>query len=120
MFVEVDNGVIVASARINKNQVAEYADAKWHYQASNDEIMVIHTLAVAPKYNGLGYGSKFVKFYEKYAAGHGCRFLRLDTWENNLIARSLYKKLGYNEVGIVISEFNGISGFRLVCLEKKL
>ena len=120
MFVELDNGIIVASARINKKQVAEYADAAWSYQANDDEVMVIHTLAVAPKFKGRGYGSKFVKFYEEYAVNQGCRFLRLDTWENNLTARSLYKKLGYNEVGIVTSEFNGISGFRLVCLEKKL
>ena len=120
MFVELDNGVIVASARINKKQVAEYADADWTYQAPDDEVMVIHTLAVSPKCKEHGYGSKFVKFYEEYSLKQGCRYLRLDTWENNLVARSLYKKLGYNEVGIVTSEFNGISGFRLVCLEKKL
>lgn len=120
MFVEVDHGVIVASARINQVQVAEYAYAGWSFDAPDNEVMVLHTLAVSPKLKGKGYGSKFVEFYERYALEHGCRYLRMDTWENNFAARSLYKKLGYREIGIVISEFCGISGFRLVCLEKKL
>ena len=120
LFVEIDSGVIVASARINKKQVAEYANAEWQYSAHDDEVMVLHTLAVSPKAQHKGYGVEFVKFYEKYALENNCRYLRMDTWEKNTIARALYKKLGYREVGIVTSEFNGIGGFKLVCLEKKL
>ena len=120
MFVEEADGVIVASARINHVQLDEYAEVKWKYPASNDEIMVLHTLAVSPKVKRNGYGTKFMKFYEQYSLENGCRYLRIDTWEKNLVARALYKKLGYNEVGVVTSEFNGIGNFRLVCLEKKL
>lgn len=120
LFVEIDNGIIVASARINQIQVAEYVNAAWEYPAPDNEVMVLHTLAVSPRIKHSGYGSAFVKFYEQYAIENGCRYLRMDTWEKNTIARSLYKKLGYKEVGIVTSEFNGISGFRLVCLEKRL
>ena len=120
LFVELDGDIIVASARINQIQVAEYADADWQYAANDDEVMVLHTLAVSPKSARKGYGRKFVDFYEKYALENNCRYLRMDTWEKNSIARALYKKLGYNEVGIVVSEFNGIKDFRLVCLEKKL
>lgn len=120
LFVELDGDIIVASARINQKQVAEYKDADWKYFAPDNEVMVLHTLAVSPKLKNKGYGTRFVEFYEKYALECGCRYLRMDTWENNLTARALYKKLGYSEVGIVTSEFNGIGGFRLVCLEKKL
>ena len=120
MFVEIDNGILVASARINQEQVAEYADVLWNFPANESEVMVLHTLAVSPKVKKRGYGMRFVEFYEKYSLENKCKYLRLDTWENNIIARSLYKKLGYNEAGTVISEFNGLSGFRLVCLEKKL
>ena len=120
MFVEEIDGVIVASARINRIQVAEYSNVKWKYPASDGEVMVLHTLAVSPKVRRSGYGTKFVEFYEKYALQNDCHYLRMDTWENNAIARSLYKKLGYDEVGIVNSNFNGIENFRLVCLEKML
>ena len=64
LFVEVDDGIIVASARINQQQVAEYTNASWNYPAPDEEVMVLHTLAVSPKCKRLGYGSKFVKFYE--------------------------------------------------------
>lgn len=120
MFVEEEDGIVVAAAKINKEQVAEYIDAEWEYEASDHEIMVLHTLVVSTKIKGKGYGSKFVDFYEKYALENGCRYLRMDTNVINSAARNLYRKLGYKEVSIVDSFFNGIAGVRLVCLEKKL
>ena len=44
----------------------------------------------------------------------------MDTNADNLAARALYRKLGYNEVAIVPTVFNGIAGVSLVLLEKKL
>ncbi len=82
--------------------------------------MVLHTLVVSPKENGHGYGTKFVAFYENYAREQGCRYLRMDTNEKNKATRMLYKKLGYEEIGIVPCKFNGIPGVQLVCLKKKL
>ena len=81
--------------------------------------MVLHTLVVSPKHGKKGYGKRFVKFYEEYAYNHGCKYLRMDTSSKNLIARKLYNKLGYKEVSILPSIFNGMP-FGLVCLEKKI
>ena len=44
----------------------------------------------------------------------------MDTNEKNLKARVLYKKLGFDEPGIVFCTFNGIPNVRLICLEKKV
>lgn len=44
--------------------------------------------------------------------------MRLDTNAKNARARKLYKSLGYEEVGIVDTTFNGIVGVELVLLEK--
>lgn len=120
MFVLVDEGAVVAAARINQEQVPEYADAEWEYDAPAEQVMVLHTLVVDPAANGRGYGKQFVAFYEQYARDNGCPYLRMDTNERNVRARALYKKLGYREPGIVPCVFNGIEGVRLVCLEKKL
>lgn len=120
MFVEEINGTIVAAARINKEQVPEYADASWTADAPDGEVMVLHALVVSPKAKGKGYGTAFVDFYEKYALENGCPYLRMDTNARNTAARSLYKKLGYTEVSIVPCVFNGIDGVQLVCLEKNL
>ena len=120
MFVAEQDGAIVAAARINREQVDVYADVPWTYQASDDEVMVLHTLVVSPAVKGRGLGSSFVAFYEQYARENGCSVLRMDTNERNLAARALYKKLGYREAGVMPCVFNGIPGVGLVCLEKNL
>lgn len=120
MFVQVINGKIVAAAKINQQEVAEYANATWQFPAPPEQIMVLHTLVVDPAQSGKGYGKRFVAFYEEYALKMGCPYLRMDTNVKNTNARAMYKKLGYTEVSVVDSFFNGIAGVKLVCLEKKL
>ena len=120
LFVEEEEGAVVAAAIINQTQVPEYALCSWEYPAQENEVMVLHTLVVDPQAKGRGYGSRFVDFYESYALEHGCRYLRMDTNERNASARALYRNLGYREVSIVPCAFNGIPGVQLVCLEKTL
>ena len=44
----------------------------------------------------------------------------MDTNEKNQAARALYRSLGYEEIGVVPTVFNGIPDVRLVLLEKGL
>lgn len=120
LFVLEEGGVILAAAKINKEQDPAYSQAEWEHPAKDHEVMVLHTLVVDPNRSGQGLGTKFVAFYEQYALEQGCPFLRMDTNQRNTAARALYQKLGYKEVGIVPCQFNGIPGVNLVCLEKKL
>ena len=120
LFVCEENGKIVATAIINHIQVPEYAMCHWSEEVPDDKIMVLHTLCVNPEMKGLGIGTKFVHFYEEYAKEKGCTSLRMDTQVINTPARTLYKKLGYTEIGTVFCEFNGIKNTELVCLEKKI
>ncbi len=120
LFVMKDGGQIVAAAVINQIQVDAYRDAAWKHSAENDEVMVLHCLAVAPSQMSHGYGKAFVAFYEAYARKCGCTALRMDTNIKNVRARKLYQKLGYEEIGVVPCVFNGIPNVQLVCLEKYL
>ena len=120
MYVEEAHGRIVAAAKIDQEQVPEYADAAWTADAPADQILVLHALVVSPTESGKGYATAFVRFYESFAREHNCPYLRMDTNERNAAARALYRKLGYREIGIVSCVFNGIPGVRLVCLEKQL
>ena len=120
LFVLKDNGRTAAAAVINQIQVDEYKYAAWKHEASDSEIMVLHCLAVDPAEKNKGYGKAFAAFYEDYARQHGCTVLRMDTNAKNAKARKLYQKLGYDEVGIINSVFNGIPDVQLVCLEKYL
>lgn len=120
LFVWEQDGEVLAAAKINREQVPEYALARWEHPAPDNEIMVLHTLVVDPAASGRGIGTGFVGFYERYAREQGCRFLRMDTNQINKAARNLYRGLGYKEVGIVPCCFNGIPDVQLVCLEKLL
>lgn len=121
LFVLEREGTIAAAAKIDQNQVPEYANAPWRYpDVPEDQVMVLHTLVVDPAFGGKGCGTQFVAFYEEYARSRGCLCLRMDTNAKNAAARRLYNRLGYWEAGIVPCVFNGIPGVQLVCLEKKL
>lgn len=120
IFVAEDNNVIVGTAIINQNQGEMYFNADWKYKVPDSEIMVLHTLVITPKASGKGYGKSFVRFYEEYALSKGCHFLRMDTNEKNIPARTLYKRLAYEEIGKVQCAFNGIESTTLVLIEKKL
>lgn len=120
MFVAEDRGALVACGRINREQADCYQEGSWRYDAAPENIMVLHTLVVDPAVSRNGYGAKFLRFYEAYAAEHGCPYLRLDTNEKNIRARAFYKKHGYWEAGLAPCEFNGIPGVKLILLEKKL
>ena len=121
LFVyENEDRIIVASAIINRNQVDVYEKGNWKNKVNDDKIMVLHTLTVDPSYSHRGIGRKFVEFYENYAKNNNCTELRIDTNEKNNIAREFYKKIGYTEIGIVSTIFNGIPNVNLVLLEKAL
>ena len=117
MFVLQDDEIL-GTGIINQIQVDVYETASWEYET--DQVCVLHTLVISPKAAGKGYGKTFVTFYEQWAAEHGLPELRMDTNARNSAARAMYKKLGYKEIGIVPTTFNGIQGVNLVLLEKNL
>ncbi len=119
LFV-LDDGDILGAEIINQTQADCYKKGDWEYEADDKEVCVLHTLVNSPKASGKGYGKKFIKFYEDYAIELGCLELRIDTNERNKRAREMYRKLGYKEIGIVPTVFNGIPDVNLVLLEKKL
>ena len=117
LFVMEKEGVIFGSAIINQIQVDVYAKAKWRHEVDDEKVCVLHTLTISPRAGKRGLGKQFVEFYERYALEHGCCALRMDTNERNHVARKLYKKLGYEEIDIVPTVFNGIPDVNLVLLE---
>ena len=120
MYVLEEEGRVLAAAKINQKQEESYAEGTWTHDASDSEVLVLHTLVVHPEAVGRGIGTRFVAFYEECAARMACPYLRMDTNARNAAARALYKKLGYIEVSIVPCVFNGIAGVNLVLLEKTL
>ena len=118
LYVLEEQGRVLASGRINGEQESEYADAHWQEDPDPARVLVIHTLTVDPAAQGRGLARQMIAFYEDMARSTGRPFLRIDTNVLNTPARSLYRRLGYREAGVVGCTFNGLPGVRLVCLEK--
>ena len=117
MFV-LEDGQVLGAGIINRTQVDVYAGAPWEHDT--DAVCVLHTLVVSPRAAGKGYGRAFVEYYERWAVEHGLPELRIDTNARNEAARAMYRKLGFQEIGVVPTTFNGIPGVELVLLEKYL
>ena len=117
LFVMEDNDQVVGAALINQIQVDVYDGAPWEHDG---EVCVLHTLVISPRIHGKGAGRKFVEFYENYAFNHGWHELRIDTNARNKRARKMYAGMGYKEIAIVPTVFNGIPDVNLVLLEKNL
>lgn len=120
LFVYEQDGQLLATAIINHRQMDSYAKGNWKVKANDDEVMVLHTLVVDPDFSGRGIGKEIVAYYERYAKEQGCKDLRMDTQAKNKAARNLYHHLGYEEIGIIPCDFNGIQGISLVLLEKEI
>lgn len=120
LFVMEYDGTIVSSAVFNKIQVDAYLKAHWEFPATDDEIFVVHTLVVSPKYSGLGLGKIMIDYYEQLGKNCGAKVLRLDTNMKNKRAFNFYTKLGYRFAGTQPCVFNNIPDVNLALFEKKI
>ena len=120
LFVMEEENRLCGAALINQLQIDVYADAPWEYDVPADQVCVLHTLVISPRRRGRGLGTQFVRFYEEYALEHEWPELRIDTNARNAQARAMYEKLGFKEIAIVPTVFNGIPKVDLVLLEKHL
>ena len=118
LFVIEKDGIVLGSGIINKVQMDIYNNVKWEHEVEDDKLCVLHTLAISPRSGKMGLGKQFLRFYEDYALHNGCSELRIDTNELNIIARKMYSKLGYKELSILPTIYNGLPHVNLVLMEK--
>jgi GNAT superfamily N-acetyltransferase len=117
-YIGEDDGVIWGSMILNDLQLSEYANISWSIEA--DKVLVIHTLCVSPRFKGKGKAKKLVLYAENLAKGLGYETIRLDTYEGNVPANTMYPKLGYKYAGCTEFFFQGYIHEILNCYEKKI
>ena len=120
MFVLEEGGEVLASMILNSHQAAEYYEIPWLYGASDEDVLVIHTLVVSPRAAGRGVGTRMVDFATGFAMGRGCAVIRLDTNAKNTPAQRFYDRCGYRLVGNHHAIHEGVLDTELVYLERKL
>ena len=99
LYVAEEDGEVYGCVNLNGEQLAEYAALNWSVPADPEDVMVIHTLCISPRWAGRGKAREFVAFCEEEARRKGKKVMRLDTYEGNLPANTMYPKLGYTFVG---------------------
>ncbi len=120
LYVLEDGGRVCASMILNRHQAEAYAEIDWQYPAQPDQVLVIHTLTMAPEMSGRGYGTCMVRFAMEEALRRGCTVIRLDTYVGNLPAQRLYRKLGFRISGRKVVSHHGLFESELFYLERDL
>lgn len=96
LYVEAEGKEIKGFICINYIEPKEYDDLNW---VSNSKAMVIHRMAVNPKFRQQGIATKLIKLAEQLALDNNIVYLKTDTYSINTKMNSLFKKCGFNLVG---------------------
>ena len=77
----------------------------------------ITNIAVEATHRGRGVGRGITRALMQYAANMGVQYLTLEVRKSNLVAQSMYKSLGFIELGVRkrYYEDNGEDAYLMVC-----
>lgn len=95
LYAAVLDGRIAGSVIINQEQEKDYEKVNWGIAAKKNEIFVLHTLVVHPRFLKKGIGKKLLDFSEKLGREAGAKALRLDVYKKNEPAIRLYENFGF-------------------------
>ena len=98
LFVLEEEGEILASVILNHEANESYQLVNWSREVSDEKVLIIHVLAVSPKYTGKGLGTKMMQYILDYAKKIKMQAVRLDVISNNSSAEHLYQKMGFQFV----------------------
>ncbi|WP_058303114.1 GNAT family N-acetyltransferase [Gorillibacterium timonense] len=115
LYVYKLDEIIVGVVTFDEEQAEEYGQLDWTYDGGR--AIVIHRLAVHPRYQGQGIARKLMDFAETTAFQCGYESVRLDAYSGNERALRLYDKLGYKHRGEVNFPWRELP---FHCLEKRL
>lgn len=101
LYVAWLQGVIIGTIIINHTPEPAYKDAPWTSSLSDSEVLIVHTFAVHPDYLKRGVGRKLLEFTIQHGKSIGAKAIRLDTYEKNTPAISLYEKLSFKYISTV-------------------
>lgn len=92
LYVYKVDGRVVGTVCVNREAPIQYEEVSW--KCSENPVM-IHRMAIHPKYRGLGISGKFFDFAKSIS--NGC--IHADTYSENILMSALYLKNGFKKVG---------------------
>ena len=94
-----DGDVLVAAVGIDHDLGHDYGQLPWLADVPDEDIAVVHLLAVRKGYRGQGLSRQLLRASLNRAREMGMRTARLDATSNNAPANALYESEGFAVVG---------------------
>ena len=91
MYLYRENDTIIGAMAVTMYQGEDYHAINWTEQVADDQVAVIHILAVSPDAQGCGIGSEMIR--------EAIRAIRLDALASNTPAHRLYERLDFEYRG---------------------
>ena len=99
MYLYKENGQIVGAMAVTMYQGDDYHPIEWLQSLKDNEVAVIHILAVSPDYQGKGIGTMMISESIRLAKTNGMKGIRLDALASNTPAHKIYRNLGFEYRG---------------------
>ena len=114
-MIEVYEGIIKACARVNSNSNKEYKKVAWKVKERDNNVWIIHALAVRYEYRGMGLATQLVKNIISYAKLENIEDIHLYVIDKNTLADKLYIKAGFKYISTenIFYEVVGNRQFRM-------
>lgn len=93
----IENGKCIGAVCISTFQDEEYKEIAW--QGPDENVIVIHRLAVNPDFQSKGIARLLMDFAEDYAKKENYSAIRLDSYSQNKRAVRFYENRGYQKRG---------------------
>lgn len=115
LYVIKEGDRIAGSVILSHIPEKAYSNADWGIDLDYKDVLVIYTFAIHPDYLKKGVGKKFMEFIIRHSEEQHIKAIRLDVYEKNIPAISLYKKYGFQYIDTIdlgYSEY-GLDKFEL-------
>ena len=99
LYLYKENDAIVGAMAVTMYQSEDYHAIEWSQKVPDDEVAVIHILAVSPDRQGAGIGSEMICEAVRLAQSRGMKTIRLDALASNTPAHRIYERLGFEYRG---------------------
>ena len=99
LYLYKERDVIIGAMAVTMYQGEDYRAIEWSKDATDNEVAVIHILAVSPDRQGSGIGSEMIREAILLAKKKGMKAIRLDALATNTPAHKIYERLGFDYRG---------------------
>lgn len=96
LYIAELDGRVVGAMVVDTNQRPEYGRIAWRCPAKEDEVAVMHVLAISPDCRRGGVASFMLTKVKELCRSRGIRSIRLDALTCNAPACRLYRREGFS------------------------